>query len=540
MYTIQERTFHSLITTPDKECRRAGRPQRIHMSKLFLAAVITPIMAFLFSVTAQERPNSPVFKKYRTSEPTTVIKTSDLTYQLWEGFMLMKNANAGDAASQHELALRYFLGRGFPADTVRAAFWLKKAAAQDFMLARYNLGIFLYNGYGLEWNPFLAFFEFRAAAESGMPDGQYVFGLMFTDNLVVHQDYAQAQQWIQRAADGGYEPAKELLEELKRKGLFVERPVASSQPSANPARSSLPVEPVLLDFSVDSSKHIDDQTLLQDLFGNGNEEVKKLLGISKLLIDSTASDTALFQSLLHAADIGSPEAMTVIGRCYERGIGVQADPIAAAEQYLRALGLGSRHAYPLMRELLQSQKFAVLLDSRMKRKDPVTEFVYASLAALHFDNQIPEHEAFRLLEDAASKNHLSSLVELGACYNTGRWTTMNKKRAYEFRHYAEIHGSVEAHLRLASARIVADTAFQQSDLDTLLSAAQDGSMLAQLTLAYCYEQGLHVPHDPAHAVRLYRQCARRGSDGAYLALKRMHDILRPSDKEFSTEPRDKR
>ena len=115
---------------------------------------------------------------------------------------------------------------------------------------------------------------------------------------------------------------------------------------------------------------------------------------------------------------------------------------------------------------------------------------------------------------------------------------MNKKRAYEFWHYAETHGSVEAHLRLAAARIVADTVFQQSDLDTLLSAAQDGSMLAQLTLAYCYEQGLRVPRDPAHAVRLYRQCARRGSDGAYLALKQMHDILRPSDEEFSPEPWD--
>ncbi|MCX6137565.1 MAG: tetratricopeptide repeat protein [Ignavibacteriales bacterium] len=509
------------------------------MPKLFYPAVIILIMAFLFSLQAQERPNSPVFKKYRTGEPTTIIKTSDLTYQLWEGFMLMKNANAGEAASQHELALRYFLGKGFPADTVRAAFWLKKAAAQDFMLARYNLGIFLYNGYGVDWNPFLAFFEFRAAAESGMPDGQYVFGLIFTDNLVVHQDFAEAQLWIQRAADGGYEPAKDLLEELKRKGLFADRPAGHHESSPGTKRSASPAEPLLLDFSVDTSRHVDDQTILQDVFRNGNEEIQKLLGISKLLIDSTASDTALFRVLQQAAAIGNPDASTVIGRCYERGIGVRADPVAAAENYVHAISLGSRHAYPLMTDILHSTSFVQELDTRLKRKDPAAEFVWASLAALHLDTQIPEREAFRLLEDAASKNHLLALIELGVCYNSGRWTTMNKKRAYDFWQYAEVHGSKEAGLRLASARVVADTTATNADIQFLLDAAQDGSLLAQLTLAYCYEEGIRVPRNPSRAVHFYRLCARRGSDGAYLALKRMHDTLRPVEQEFSLDKTEK-
>jgi uncharacterized protein len=511
------------------------------MPKKLLTAVIMMIMAFHYSTRAQERPNSPVFKKYRSGEPTTVIKSSDLTYQLWEGFMLMKNANAGEAASQHELALRYFLGKGFPVDTVRAAFWLKKAAAQDFMLARYNLGIFYYNGYGVEWNPFLAFFEFRAAAESGMPDGQYVYGLIFTDNLVVRQDYAQAQIWIQRAADGGYEPAKDLLEELKRKGLYTtEEPAGKQGSPGKPRRPAAAAEPVLLDFSVDSTHRVDDQALLQDVFRNGNEETRKQLGISKFLVDSTASDTTLFRLLCRTSDVGSPEASTVIGRCYERGIGVQADPVAAAENYIHALGLGSRHAYPLMLDLLRSPSFSQELDTRLKRKEPAAEYVWASLAALRLDPQIPEKEAFRCLEDAASKNHLPALIELGVCYSSGRWTILNKKRAYDFWHYAEMHGSKEAGLRLASARLVADTTGSAADIQMMMDASQDGSLLAQLTLAYCYEEGICVAHNASLAVHYYRQCARRGSEGAYLALKRMHDALRPSDQNFAIEKSEKK
>jgi hypothetical protein len=53
-----------------------------------------------------------------------------------------------------------------------------------------------------------------------------------------------------------------------------------------------------------------------------------------------------------------------------------------------------------------------------------------------------------------------------------------------------------------------------------------------------FRSGLFFPLNTGEAVRLYRRCAYRGSEGAYAALKRIHDAVRPKDKEFDIESKD--
>ena len=48
----------------------------------------------------------------------------------------MEKANNGDASAQHELGIRYLLGRGFGVDTVKSAYWIQKAA--DRVLLSHN------------------------------------------------------------------------------------------------------------------------------------------------------------------------------------------------------------------------------------------------------------------------------------------------------------------------------------------------------------------------------------------------------------------
>ena len=84
----------------------------------------------LFPPSAQDSTKAAVFKEHRAPS-LNLIRRSDESYELWEEFKLMEQANNGDASAEHELGIRYFLGKGFGVDTVKSAYWIQKAADQE-------------------------------------------------------------------------------------------------------------------------------------------------------------------------------------------------------------------------------------------------------------------------------------------------------------------------------------------------------------------------------------------------------------------------
>ncbi|MEK7250878.1 MAG: tetratricopeptide repeat protein, partial [Bacteroidota bacterium] len=180
----------------------------------------------------RSHPNSPVFKNYQPPTTAPLLEQSDATYQMWQGFRVLQQANAGDAVSQFELSIRYLTGRGFKADTGKAAYWTKKSAEQNHLLARYNLAIFQFNGWGTEWNPFEAYRNFRFAAERNIPEAQYVLAQFLTENLVVPKNWDEAYRWVKMAADSGYAPAKETLKEFEKRGYHLSGDSSSAQSSS--------------------------------------------------------------------------------------------------------------------------------------------------------------------------------------------------------------------------------------------------------------------------------------------------------------------
>src|SRR3972149_5120703 len=137
--------------------------KKVLKTSFFNMRLICPSLSLvLFSPPLQSQRKS--FEK-KPSGPGAMIKESDIDYQLWEGFLLVRKANAGEPAAQHELGIRYLQGKGFAADTVKAVFWFMKAADQDFDLANYNLGILAMNGWGMQWNPFQSYASFLRAAK---------------------------------------------------------------------------------------------------------------------------------------------------------------------------------------------------------------------------------------------------------------------------------------------------------------------------------------------------------------------------------------
>lgn len=487
-----------------------------------------------------QQNNSKAFKAKSSPFRIYEVKQSDVTYQLWEGFQLMRNANAGDAPSQHELSLRYLTGKGFPFDTVKSAQWMKKAADQEFILAKFNYGIFLNNGWGVEWNPFEAYHQIRYTAENNMKEGQYVLGLFYTDNLVLRRNYQAAYSWIKKSALQNYEPAKDVLAELEKHGITETSNAKKDSISKNTPKSIVAtpakkqtIQPVLLEFENDKTVEVDDLTLLKELFNEGNEELRNTLGISKIFSDSIQTDSTGFALIKYSAEIGNPEAMTIVARCYEKGIGVKKDKLQAVVHYVRAIRLDSRRAPALLWRLINEKNIISSFTQQASKNVYEAQYILAALNSLGMQNTLTDEQSLQLLQIAVSKSYIPAVLDLGTCYSQGQWVKSDKKKAIEFWKYASDLGNREAKVRIAVAEVFDGTIIDaKRSFEELEKYSAQGSVLAQTALGYCYEKGILVPINIAHAITFYRRAAQRGNQAAMTALSRMYDEKRPKEKEF--------
>lgn len=481
---------------------------------------------------------------FRTSPPgpSTLIIESDPSAQLLEGFILIKRANSGDPVAEQEVGLRYLFGRDFPADTLKAAFWIKKAADQSLLTARYNLAILTNNGWGVEWNPFEAYKLFLAAASGEMMEAQYMVGLLIVDDLVVPRNWNTAYEYLSKSAAQGYEPAKEVLAEFAKRGIRVGKDSAGTPVTkvvetkstvAQKGKPDTAWTPVFLDLQREPPTALDDTTLLKEAYREANLSMQSSFEKQLLKRDRVEEDSSMVR-IRKAAEFGNPEALALIGRLYEKGMGVEKDMILAAEYYIRAIRFDSPRASLLLWRLVQDESFRKLLEERSPREDPDALYVWAGLTALRYDLTLNEQKALELLEKAATKHHVPSLIELGLCSYQGRWLKQDKNAAVAIWNEAASYGSKEATVRIAAAKVTGDFADHDYGLylPILFNALQEGSLISQLALAYCYENGLGVTKNKGEGAKLYRICAQRGSQNGYYSLRRMYDEVRPKDKEF--------
>jgi TPR repeat protein len=503
-------------------------------------------------LSAQQKDRSPVFKSAKPKEDLPKVYPSDPLNQIWQTFQLSRQAAAGDMVAQYEVGVRYFLGVGVEADTVQAAFWTKKSADQNYNPARFNMAILTYHGWGVAWNPFESFRHVQTCAEKGMPDAEYFLSFLYLEDLVVPADYDKALSLLRKAAEAGYEPAKRFLprvEEIRRQaapgGQASSSPADSSAGrTAARAGRSIPLHqtfaPVALDFEGDSTGQQGRGNLLRSALESAGPEMRQALGLSRMLESKIQPDSSTLAAITEAADEGSPEALALLGRTYEQGIDVPRDDIRAAFYYVRAIRMDSPRAGLLLQELIRHNGFFGELKTRASRRDAVALYVWAGLVAIGFDAPMAQGgavitpgQALGFLEDASALGNTQAMIELGLCYYSGRWVGRDLGKAVSLWHDAAQGGSGEAGVRLCVAKVREGGTELGDAVATLEQAASKGSVLAEVALGYCYETGRGVAENMPTAVRLYRTGASRGSQDAYRALRRLHDDLRPSDREFS-------
>jgi uncharacterized protein len=502
------------------------------------------LTGFCGAAMAQENSNSPVYKNYRAPSPSSQLKHSDVDYNLMHIFMLERKAYSGDIAAQQELGLRYLLGEGVEADTLKGAFWIRRAAEQKSADAEYNLGILEFNGVGMPWNPFEAYKLFLAAAQNGMPEAEYILSMFLTENLVVSRNWEEAYQWLKKSADAGYTPAKEAKADFEARGLGVKQPDHEAATDTGSSKKKPAIKQTLgfvfLDATPDTASQ-SDSTLLKDALREATPQLKRALGISKNSSKTLDLNEDGMKEIRDAAEEGSPEALTILGRSYEQGIGTKRNQVFAAMYYIRATRMSSPRAPGLLARLMEQPGFFDQLKARVGAHDADAEFTWAALAALKIDYLMAQKEGFitdkqalEFLRHASSLNHQQAIIELGLCYYSGRWVPENRSEAIALWQRADSLGNREAAIRLAAldVRSERDSVKLANSIALLEQSSQKGSVLAQVALGYCNETGTGVVKRIPEAVRLYRNAAQRGSQDAYYALRRLHDQIRPPDKEF--------
>jgi TPR repeat protein len=511
---------------------------------------LLPLLATLLCISsvaeAQREANSPVFKKYRPPDEFPLIQQSDPTYQMAQTFLLTRKANAGDPVAQHELGIRYLTGTGVDADTVKAAFWIKKAADQNVTPARFNMAILYYHGWGIPWNPFESHRYFLSAAELDMPEAQFAVAVSLVENLIMPEDWPEGFRWIKKASDAGYKPATDALKTFQQKlaGLAADsaaRPTRDSSAARGYQSPAIARIPVPFDLAEDTISMSKDQALLREAIVRADPELKQALGLPVSVDTSAVADSANLASVQASADGGSPEALTLLARCSEKGIGMAKDAVLAGAYYVRAIRMDSQRAARLLWDLVQQAGFVAEMKTRAEGGDPSAQFVWASLSSLGYDvpliqgqAYITKQQATQLLRQAVEQHHIPSMIELGLWHYAGRWVTHDEARAVGLWKEASRAGSREADTRLAVTAVRGKAGDDEriAAVRELEDAAQRGSVLAVVALGYCYETGTVYRQSPGDAAQLYRTAWRRGSQDAYRALRRLHDAVRPPDQKY--------
>ena len=161
-------------------------------------------------------------------------------------------------------------------------------------------------------------------------------------------------------------------------------------------------------------------------------------------------------------------------------------------------------------------------------------FVWYGLVTTGLDGQITEADAVKFLEKSASMNYLPAMNEVGLDLYTGKYLKQDRNQAIEVWKLAKKLGSAEAGVRIAVADIYGYTKTANYDkaIEDINNAINEGSVLAQATLAYCYENGIGVETSEPQAVKYFRLAAQRGSRFAYDELKSLYNSIRPKEKIF--------
>lgn len=258
-------------------------------------------------------------------------------------------------------------------DTLLALKYLTEAADSGYAPALNYLGFKYFTGDGVPADSLYGLSLIRKAAESGDPRSYNNLGWLYLQGTGVPQDYSEAARWFECASRKGVPTASAMLGDMHRDGLGMPVDTARADSLYNLAikRGLSDAQLRLIDL-----RRNDWKTLSAD------SAVK--LGLTFYPAPGPAVGVVLFE---HAADLGNPRAMALLGDAFSRGVGVAYDHNRSLTWFYKAALAGNPSAQFVIAELLDMFPDALsdivpLIDEPYIIDDPQYWYSRAALAGI--------------------------------------------------------------------------------------------------------------------------------------------------------------
>lgn len=262
-------------------------------------------------------------------------------------------ADKGDPNGLYALSMAYLFGWDVEQDEAVGYDLLEKAVAAEqteamaLMVRLYMQGE--YDGIDSERAAGYAI----TAAKDGISDAQLYAGLAYMDGVSVEQDYSEAARYFRLAANQGNSEARTSLAYLFQEGLGVEKDEPKAFRLYRTAAKAGNVNAmfqtgICYEFGVGTGM---DLSAAAEWYSKGAEQgdafAMERLGFLMSESDPPREKEA-FEWFLRAAMEGVPTAMHMVGYCYLKGIGTEADEGEARKWLKMAADNGIEDAVELL------------------------------------------------------------------------------------------------------------------------------------------------------------------------------------------------
>ncbi len=173
-------------------------------------------------------PNASSASSAAAPRSAATAVTADKLPAAIGGPALRLAALAGDPLAAYEVGVRFFEGRGVPANNEEAARWFEVAAKKGIVPAQFRLGTLYEKGLGVKKDLIAARDFYRAAADRGHGKAMHNLAVIYAEGVDGKPDYNTAAQWFRKAADYGVTDSQYNLAILYARGVGVEQNLAES------------------------------------------------------------------------------------------------------------------------------------------------------------------------------------------------------------------------------------------------------------------------------------------------------------------------
>jgi len=252
---------------------------------------------------------------------------------------LAMRASEGDAKALYDLALLHDKGYDtVPVDSVRSTLLYRLSAEKGYPPAQSYLGYRYFNGEIVPRNVDSALYWFAKAAGAGDARAANNLGYLLSNGDVVTRDYPQAFYWLSKAASSGLPAAESQLADLYRQGLGTEKDTLMA---------------ITLYTEAIEGGLADAELKLLSMMGHKWEKLPadSAVDLGRYYYTRRAPliGVTLFEN---AARENNPDALTLLGDAYSRGIGVDYDHDRSIRYFLSAALRGDPSSQFVIAELL--------------------------------------------------------------------------------------------------------------------------------------------------------------------------------------------